>query len=398
MARGRVDFISSWRRPRRTVVWLMALLVLSGLWPPAAGAEDWGPPRTVFVADAGHTVDGLFLEFWRTHPELAGLPLTEEYAAKTGYLAQPEASDVVQYFENLALAYLPAEPAGAQVQTLDLGREALNLALEERPTQALLQATRRTACGGDASADCRGLVESGQTVSGAFRTFWEEHGGEQVLGLPLSESFRASDGTWIQYFEGAVLQQSEPGVIQPLPLGRIAATRLQLDTDPIEQPSAVPLYDESLFVAPPEPEPAPAPGFAVSGSGPGPQQGAYKEIVVSISAQALWAYENGELVRSTLVSTGTAEVPETTTPIGYYQIHTKIDIQDMEGTISNEYYFVPDVPDVMYFDYQGNALHGTYWHNNFGTPMSHGCVNLPLDVAAWMYDWAPIGTAVSVIP
>ena len=69
----------------------------------------------------------------------------------------------------------------------------------------------------------------------------------------------------------------------------------------------------------------------------------------------------------------------------------------MAGVINDEEYNVPDVPDVMYFDNDGNALHGAYWHNNFGTPMSHGCVNLPLDVAHWMYEWAPIGTPVTVV-
>lgn len=137
--------------------------------------------------------------------------------------------------------------------------------------------------------------------------------------------------------------------------------------------------------------------WSVGTFGPGPQQGTWKEIVVSISAQAMWAYENGGLVRSSYVSTGTAEVPETTTPLGYWSILTKYEVEDMEGTINDQYYFVDDVPDVMYFDNLGNALHGTYWHNNFGIPMSHGCVNLPLDVASWMYDWAPIGTAVSII-
>jgi lipoprotein-anchoring transpeptidase ErfK/SrfK len=47
----------------------------------------------------------------------------------------------------------------------------------------------------------------------------------------------------------------------------------------------------------------------------------------------------------------------------------------------------------MYF-YSGYALHGAYWHNNFGHPMSHGCVNLPVDVSKWMFEWAPIGTMV----
>jgi lipoprotein-anchoring transpeptidase ErfK/SrfK len=58
---------------------------------------------------------------------------------------------------------------------------------------------------------------------------------------------------------------------------------------------------------------------------------------------------------------------------------------------------VPDVPWVLYFTNSGHALHGTNWHNNFGTPMSHGCINLPMDVAAWLYDWAPLGTPVLVV-
>ena len=131
--------------------------------------------------------------------------------------------------------------------------------------------------------------------------------------------------------------------------------------------------------------------------GPGQIQGTWKEIVVSISDQYMWAYEGGELVTSSLVSTGTAEVPATVTPIGYHSIIAKYDKQTMEGTISGEYYRVEDVPYVMYFDDLGNALHGTYWHNNFGTPMSHGCVNLPMDIAAFVYEWASYGTAVTVI-
>ena len=70
----------------------------------------------------------------------------------------------------------------------------------------------------------------------------------------------------------------------------------------------------------------------------------------------------------------------------------------MEGLIGGEYYNVPQVPDVMYFTDEGHAFHGTYWHNNFGQVMSHGCVNLPLDLAAWLYDWTPMGTAVLIMP
>ena len=87
-----------------------------------------------------------------------------------------------------------------------------------------------------------------------------------------------------------------------------------------------------------------------------------------------------EVVLNSYVSTGRAGFD---TPIGSFAVLTKLPSQTMEGVIGGEYYNVPDVPWVLYFTNRGHALHGTYWHNNFGMPMSHGCVNLPLDVAAW---------------
>jgi lipoprotein-anchoring transpeptidase ErfK/SrfK len=59
-------------------------------------------------------------------------------------------------------------------------------------------------------------------------------------------------------------------------------------------------------------------------------------------------------------------------------------------------YTVKDVPNVMYINMDAEALHGAYWHNNFGTPMSHGCINLPLDFASFLFGWAPLGTMVWV--
>jgi hypothetical protein len=233
-------------------------------------------------------------------------------------------------------------------------------------------------------------------VRGQFLAYWQTDDVAIWLGPPLTESFTAPDGTRVQYFVNGILRQTAAGSVAPLPVGRVAARRAQVGTDPISRPPDVPVYDEELFVPPPGATPVEA-GTDWT-FGPGPQQGAWQEIVVSISAQSMWAYEAGELVMSSFVSTGTAEVPETTTPIGHHAILAKFDSQTMEGTISGEYYRVEDVPYVMYFDNVGNALHGTYWHSNFGAPMSHGCINLPMDVAAWMYEWAPTGTAVSVVP
>jgi lipoprotein-anchoring transpeptidase ErfK/SrfK len=119
-----------------------------------------------------------------------------------------------------------------------------------------------------------------------------------------------------------------------------------------------------------------------------------KAIVVSISQQMLWAYKGDQVVLSSYVSTGRTGFD---TPLGSFAVVDKLPSQTMEGVIGGEYYNVPDVPWVLYFTNSGHALHGTYWHNNFGTPMSHGCVNLPMDVAAWLYDWAPLGTPVLVV-
>jgi len=132
--------------------------------------------------------------------------------------------------------------------------------------------------------------------------------------------------------------------------------------------------------------------------GPGRWQTGDKEVVVSLGAQRLWAYEGAQPILATFVSTGTAETPEVVTPVGQWRILVKLPMETMIGTANGEPYRVEDVPYVMYFTDEGHALHGTYWHNNFGAPMSHGCVNLPMDVAEWMYRWAPEWTAVTIIP
>jgi lipoprotein-anchoring transpeptidase ErfK/SrfK len=66
----------------------------------------------------------------------------------------------------------------------------------------------------------------------------------------------------------------------------------------------------------------------------------------------------------------------------------------MSGCIQGECYYVPDVPFVQYFTNYGHALHGAYWHNDFGNVRSHGCVNLPLPFAEWLWYWATYGTKV----
>ena len=117
-----------------------------------------------------------------------------------------------------------------------------------------------------------------------------------------------------------------------------------------------------------------------------------KWIDVNVSSQSLVAYEGGLPVFQTLVSTGKSQYPTVT---GQFRIWLRFQSQDMNGYRLGYDYYLRNVPYVQYF-YQDYALHGTFWHNNFGTPMSHGCVNLPTPAAEWLFNWAEYGTLVNV--
>lgn len=118
-----------------------------------------------------------------------------------------------------------------------------------------------------------------------------------------------------------------------------------------------------------------------------------KLITVDLGKQLLTAWESGRVVHQTKISSGLLLAP---TVMGSFRIQTKVPSQDMKGG-SKAYgpYFLKNVPNIMYF-YQGYAIHGAYWHNRFGRPASHGCVNTPLASADWLYKWAPVGTRVEV--
>ena len=119
-----------------------------------------------------------------------------------------------------------------------------------------------------------------------------------------------------------------------------------------------------------------------------------RNIVVDLSDQRAYFYENGAVVSSTAMSSG---LPGHDTTPGSFRITAKLRSQNMGNPDLTKppNYYTKNVPWVMYFN-GDQALHGAYWHNNFGHRMSHGCVNLPVDVAAFLYQWAPMGTEVRV--
>ena len=137
-----------------------------------------------------------------------------------------------------------------------------------------------------------------------------------------------------------------------------------------------------------------------------------KRIEINVTTQTLSAYQGDTLITQTLVSTGIAP---NNTELGVFHVRYKVPLTDMAGATAADgtvialgeqaakdasgdqsSYIVKDVPNVMYINADAEALHGAYWHNNFGNRMSHGCINLPLDMASFLYGWAPLGTMVTV--
>lgn len=121
-----------------------------------------------------------------------------------------------------------------------------------------------------------------------------------------------------------------------------------------------------------------------------------KRIVVDLSEQMLYAYDGDELFMKEPVSTGLKSTP---TDVGKFTIFKKTPSRYMQGPIegaSDQYYDLPGVPWNLYFTYDGNVIHGAYWHNSFGKKWSHGCVNLPPVKAKELYEWAVVGIPVTV--
>ena len=114
-----------------------------------------------------------------------------------------------------------------------------------------------------------------------------------------------------------------------------------------------------------------------------------KHIYVDLTKQTLYAYQGDTLFMQTLISSG----KWFKTPTGDFQIWIKLRATRMSGGSGADYYNLPNVPFVMFFaggdisQSRGFSLHGTYWHNNFGHPMSHGCVNMRTMDAEKLYNW-----------
>lgn len=121
-----------------------------------------------------------------------------------------------------------------------------------------------------------------------------------------------------------------------------------------------------------------------------------KRIVVNLTEEMLYAYDGDTLFMQAPISTGLRLTP---TPQGSFTVFKKTPSRYMQGPIpgvSDQVYDLPGVPWNLYFSGDGAVIHGAYWHDHFGEPWSHGCVNLSTENAKRLYAWADVGTKVLV--
>jgi hypothetical protein len=336
---------------------------------PTATAPNQLPlVPTVFFPHTGHHLSNRagFLDFWRANGQVVvfGYPITEEIV---------ENGRIVQYFERARFEFHP-ELMGTvdQVQLGLLGREILgerDVAGVPNPQNGALY-----------------FPETQHTLSGEFRDYWERRGGVTIFGYPISEEIE-ENGSIVQYFERTRLEY-HPDDMAPFyrsmeqangislntlhevvvsDLGRQVAQLYGINTEPVAPLAGAREWSPALW---------------------------NRHIEVSLSEQWLTAYEDDLVVYRAPVATGRDGF---NTPTGSFAIYDKLPVQTMTGSAGGESWYVPDVPWVQYV-VGGVALHGTYWHNQFGTGYrpSHGCINLSMDDADWLYQWAGIGTTVVV--
>lgn len=356
----------------------------------------------VYVPATGHTMSSALLDYWRvTGRDLFfGNPISEPFQTEAGVYSQIMEKGIIQYVPELMWTLEPFVRFGPN------GRTMLR-----QHTTGFRSDGRRTGGGGNPRAgawamppgtELEGWVgaygDFGAEVAEPFTDWYWNKEGRFYIGFPLSGLVN-DGGRYGQWFEGGFLIDGENGP-ELAPLGQTMADMLGVDTTPVEQ-GDIPADDENIFITVPNPMPT-----EYDPAAPGA-----KHIYVNLNQQRLDAYQGDNVILSSPISTG---LWPNKTENGNFRIRNKRRTEDMRGaTDANGKvlwvvgdggnppagsipYGVADVPNVMYVNLQAEALHGAYWHNNFGHTMSHGCINQPLDVAAYMFDWAPLGTPVTV--
>lgn len=277
-----------------------------------------------------------------------------------------EPSPAISPDEQIAALLAQAAAAGGRQAALGYLAQALTLDPGNEQARALLRARRREpAAAAVAPPPRRRRSALTWLIAGLLPLITVELGLLALLAwTDVPRSVMA-----------ALLPTATPtATLTPTPTFTSTSTPTPTPT-PTETPTPTPTATPSVTPTPQPTVPADA----------GPSG---KWIEVDLSEQRLTAHEGDKVVLTAVVSTGVRAYPTRT---GRFHTYAKYRSTPMSGPG----YYLPGVPWTMF--YSGSfAIHGTYWHHNFGRPMSHGCINMKTPEAKWLFDWAPKGTLVVI--
>lgn len=343
----------------RLMIALLALgLILLAL--PAGGARAESGGTTVYFDGTGQTLGAPFFDAWVVQGglERAGAPVSQ---------VVQDGDRWTQWFEFSRLEVVKPSLDGATPEDVRPAKIGLAYATE---TGLLRWHPAFQPHRGAVGAKVRSFA-NGHTIANAFLMTYDRGEAGSLLGLPISQEFGVRGVTY-QYFERGALSWTPDEGVRFVALGVLDAARhgtLRLTGD---RPEGVPSYANGVIPS--------------GGDGE-------RWIDVNLSNYTLTAFEGNSPVFTAPLVDG---APLTPTARGTFYIYWKLDKQTMRGrNVDGSEYVTEDVPWVMYF-YADFAIHGAYWRDSFGYSGSHGCVNLPVGSASWLYSWASYGTRVVV--
>lgn len=343
---------------------LMALSVFAGLYSPqtvSANELYAADADQLFFEQTGQVLGGVFLEAWDDLGGInrTGMPVTPAVLQGDKWVqwfefSRLEVPDNARNIENVSFA-----PAGA-------------LYAEKIGYRRWHPAFQPVAGAGEGA---RYFEDTRHSLANAMLNAWSSNDYENTFGKPISEEFKVGELVY-QFFERGAFTWSEGDGVVPVPVGILDATVQGQLAAAQEMPASAEIYGEKEVEA--------VPLAAAAGE---------RWIDINLSTYVLTAYVGTEPMLSTYIVTGSSNSPTVT---GEFYTNWKLESQTMEGTgWDGTPYRQEDVPWVMYF-YADFAIHGAYWRDSFGYAASQGCVNVPVGVAAELYNWAPTGTRVVV--
>ncbi len=347
-----------------------AVTLVPGIEPVAALAAD-----KVYFEETGHTISGPFWRLWRSYGlDGFGYPLSEPFQ---------DGGVLNQYFQRARLELTPDGTVRLGLLGIEAGAAEPAPALDGAPPSG---------------PDVRYVDETGHTVSGAFVFGYDRW--KAILGAPIAPERLVDGGGYVQYFANSRLEWDPTNGVRLGLVGSEAATQRAVATNGVAVPADATPWSAVVAALVEDEAARRALGTQVSGGQGFVPEFGEKWITVSLARQRVTAYEHTKSVFTDLCSTG--DSAKGLTGKGVFAIWRRVPNETMDSTSIGypvghpKYYRLENVLYTQYFDNTGEALHYAWWHNNFGNPMSYGCVNLRLGTAKWFWDWATLGTRVVV--